>query len=203
MKHATSHFGIASCFAFMTVAIGVLAAPGCSTSGVGDPCVPEQEYNPLFTGFQKGEVNVESKSFQCQTRLCLVNHFQGRTGCKFGQTPDGSPVSASNPCTTPDGQEITGDPNAARKAEVQEQCADRRPDNAVYCSCRCANEEGKTDDGAVYCECPDGFECKQLRSSISEKPSGLTGGFCIKTGTAFNAGSCSDKCNEAVENCKD
>ena len=51
---------------------GVLlaAAPGCSDEGVGDPCTPEQEYDPSFNGFDEKEVNVESKSFQCRTRLC-------------------------------------------------------------------------------------------------------------------------------------
>ncbi len=57
------------------VAVAVLSGTGCTSTGVGDPCTPEQEYDKSFTGFDFHEVNVESKSFQCQTRLCLVNHF--------------------------------------------------------------------------------------------------------------------------------
>ena len=33
------------------------------------------------------EENIESRSFQCQTRICLVNHFQGRVSCPLGQGP--------------------------------------------------------------------------------------------------------------------
>ena len=65
------------------------AGTGCSASGVGDPCIPEQEYNEQFLGFSQKEVNVESKSFQCQTRVCLVNHFRGRVSCPYGQTAAG------------------------------------------------------------------------------------------------------------------
>src|SRR5688500_16223768 len=67
--------------------LGVFAL-GCVSGGVGDPCVPEDEYSTGFSGFSKGEVNVESRSFQCETRVCLVNHFQGRVSCPYGQTQD-------------------------------------------------------------------------------------------------------------------
>ena len=64
----------------------VIAGSGCAQGGVGDPCTPEQEYDVCFPGFDQQEVNVESKSFQCLTRLCLVNHFQGRVSCPYGQS---------------------------------------------------------------------------------------------------------------------
>ena len=69
----------------------LLAIPACTDEGVGDPCTPEQEYEPSFTGFDDKEVNVESKSFQCRTRICLVNHFRGRASCPFGQSAEGNP----------------------------------------------------------------------------------------------------------------
>src|ERR1700742_1784807 len=47
----------------------LLAAGGKCDEGVGDPCTPEQEYDTTFMGFDEKEVNVESKSFQCRTRL--------------------------------------------------------------------------------------------------------------------------------------
>ncbi len=85
-----------SFFAVMVVGVAGLAlAPalleGCGQTGVGDPCIPEQEYDQQFNGFAPGEVNVESKSFDCQTRLCLANHFQGRVTCPYGQTKTGAP----------------------------------------------------------------------------------------------------------------
>jgi hypothetical protein len=61
----------------------------CQSGGVGDPCTPEDEYDPQFAGFKVTQENIESRSFQCQTRICLVNHFQGRVTCPLGQpTPE-------------------------------------------------------------------------------------------------------------------
>src|SRR6266478_7027172 len=69
----------------VTLALGVLAF-GCQSGGIGDPCTPEDEYQQFFSGYEATEVNIESKSFQCETRLCLVNHFNGRVTCPYGQT---------------------------------------------------------------------------------------------------------------------
>lgn len=60
-------------------------AGGCQSGGVGDPCTPEDEYQQSFSGFSPSEVNIESRSFQCETRVCLVNHFRGRVTCPLGQ----------------------------------------------------------------------------------------------------------------------
>ena len=65
----------------------------CQSGGVGDPCTPEDEYSPQFSGFKVTEENIESRSFQCETRICLVNHFQGRVSCPLGQE---TPVSCSS-----------------------------------------------------------------------------------------------------------
>lgn len=58
---------------------------GCESGGVGDPCIPEDEYNENFSGFKLSEENIESRSYQCESRICLVNHFQGRVSCPLGQ----------------------------------------------------------------------------------------------------------------------
>jgi len=147
-----------------------LAPVGCSQTGVGDPCVPEQEYDPTFAGFDPGEVNVESKSFDCETRLCLANHFQGRVTCPYGQTTAGGPPAGpgggvakdadGNPigvnvaaagaaanvvgCVVPGTtQAVTGQGGSAGST-VQPQCLQRLTSNAVYCSCHCANTTGRT-----------------------------------------------------------
>ncbi|WP_394831863.1 hypothetical protein LVJ94_35640 [Pendulispora rubella] len=171
-----------------------IAAPGCnSTQGVGDPCRPEREYDATFNGFDVDEVNVESKSYQCQTRLCLVNHFQGRVTCPFGQKIDGTPREDGLPnCILPGtvDSKVTGSPDPKIGAEVKPNLVDRLPEKAVYCSCRCANADGSTDDGANYCECPDGFTCEQLVASIGKEFSQeLSGGYCIKSGTKYNSAS--------------
>jgi hypothetical protein len=177
-----------------------LASPGCADQGVGDPCTPEQEFNPSFLGFDEKEVNVESKSFQCRTRICLVNHFRGRASCPYGQSADGKPLTAGDPnkdgCAIPGTKDkVTGLSNPAdpasfvdprRKAGVAPQCRDRSKDKAVYCSCRCADKNGEKPSGESFCECPDGFACRPLVTSIGAGNEGLTGSYCIKNDTEYN-----------------
>jgi hypothetical protein len=181
------------------LAIGLLlASPGCKDTGVGDPCTPEQEYDPGFLSFDVKQVNVESKSFQCRTRICLVNHFQGRASCTYGQSIDGTkPTGATSACTVPGApdQAITGltnpsDPNSfsdpKKKALVPPQCVDRSADKTVYCSCRCADINGDKPSDQTFCACPDGFACTPLVTSIGKGNEGLTGSYCIKNGTDYN-----------------
>jgi hypothetical protein len=204
--------------------VAVISGTGCSATGVGDPCIPEQEYDPTFAGFDYHEVNVESKSFQCETRLCLVNHFQGRVSCPYGQnaTATGSFVPSGNePCkgtkpgdqtsacctpgiyqqVCPAGSDQNGNclatgsgsgggdggaPTMSQTQVVQPNCADRPASVAVYCSCRCANVDGKTDDGANYCTCPDGYDCSQLVAATGVAGENLTGAYCVKHNTEYN-----------------
>jgi hypothetical protein len=96
----------------------------------------------------------------------------------------------------------TGNPaDTKKKAKVDPSCTDRTADKAVYCSCRCANIDGKTDDGANYCTCPDGFTCEQLVTSIGQGDTGLTGAYCIKNGTKYDrANACQLTCDPTVKN---
>jgi len=165
--------------AFCAVVTGVVSQ-GCNRGGVGDPCIPEQEFDTQFPGFDPGEVSVESHSFQCATRLCLVNHFRGRVTCPYGQN-----------CETPNDNAVG--------VTVQPQCTDRAANDVVYCSCRCANADGRTDDGANYCPCPDGFQCSQLVQPIPSHDQGLAGAYCIKKGTAYEpASACTLSCDPNV-----
>lgn len=197
-------------------AVVVVSSTGCSATGVGDPCIPEQEYDPTFAGFDPREVNVESKSFQCETRLCLVNHFQGRVSCPYGQNITATAANLSAPgtnepcnnqkptdqnsaCCTPgiyqpvkpttnigSGGGDGGGGSGSNNYSVLPNCTDRTASTAVYCSCRCANVDGNTNDGANYCTCPDGYDCTQLVAQTGVAGENLTGAYCIKHNTAYN-----------------
>jgi hypothetical protein len=207
---------LATCFA-----VAVVCGTGCASTGIGDPCTPEQEYRPDFVGFNVNEVSVESKSFQCQTRLCLVNHFQGRVSCPYGQKADGSAtgMAGNASCTDANGvnagcctpgviQAVTTPLDASgmpvdtiMKKTVPPQCTLRTSDKAVYCSCRCQNVNGLTNDGANYCTCPDGFTCTQLVTSIGQGDQGLTGGYCVKNGAGYDVNSACTPCDSTALNC--
>ena len=174
------------------------AALGCNPGGVGDPCTPEDEYQQNFNGFQVTETNVESRSFQCETRLCLVNHFQGRVSCRRGQTSaQGAPYSDpptnqaqnaewSPKCSIPGTQVSTTDRASVDNinVEVPPQLVDRQTDQAVYCSCRCDGP----DANARYCECPEGFQCEPLVDDLKIGGGGgqLAGSYCIRAGSKYD-----------------
>ena len=176
--------------ALVTLALGVLAF-GCQSGGIGDPCIPEDEYQQFFSGYEDTEVNIESKSFQCETRVCLVNHFKGRVSCPYGQTE----MQAAQPMGPDEGQlcHIPGTSTEATriKVAVNKQLTGRRAGDTVYCSCRCAG----ADSSARYCKCPTGFQCTNLLDPIPRLFSvELAGSYCIKNGTDYATSQASLPC---------
>jgi hypothetical protein len=167
--------------------VAMLASPGCEPSGVGDPCIPEEEYHTDFAGFAVTEGNVESRSFQCETRVCLVNHFRGRVSCPYGQNltdpaVQQAPGTDTRRCVVPG---TSGD-NAddVIDVSVDAQLVDRPADRSVYCSCRCAGP----DPNARYCECPSGYSCDEVLPHLGSGlgSSQLAGSYCIKVATNFD-----------------
>jgi hypothetical protein len=166
---------------FAGLALLAWTALGCESGGVGDPCIPEDEFDDEFSGFALGEVNVESRSYQCETRVCLVNKFQGRVSCPYGtngSAPDPTAtqtVDHNLPCEVPSfGGNV--------KVPVTPQRTERKPEVSVYCSCRC----GGDDPNARYCECPSGFECADIvpkRNDGTQSQGGLAGSYCIRNGS--------------------
>lgn len=171
----------------LLVGLGAVAV-GCNEGGVGDPCIPEDEYQVDFAGYSEKEVNVESRSFQCETRVCLVNKFRGRVSCKYG----------GEDCKTPDRQDNI-------VVAVEPQLIERRPIDAVYCSCRCAGIGGAKNDGAPYCDCPEGFRCEDLIKDFDLGNKQLAGGYCVKEGTERTPESIDTikRCNKNDQNCND
>jgi len=163
--------------------------------GVGELCIPASERQNQFSGFAVDEVSLDLGSPDCQTGLCLVNHFQGRVSCPYGQSqaevdawqelpgPDGYGTGRGGLCAIPG---TNGDRDIDRiTVPVAPQRQLRQSADAVYCSCRCANAEGATNDGATYCACPTGFDCVQLVDDIGLGSSAWAGGYCVRSGTEY------------------
>jgi hypothetical protein len=157
--------------------ISAAALAGCEPGGVGDPCIPDAEYSTTFSPFSIKEIYFEVQSMTCETRVCLVNHFQGRVSCPLGQS-DGT----SEPgCYVPGAAQE--DESTRVKDPVPAWDLDRPPERSVYCSCRCDGP----DPGARYCECPSGYACTELApEGLSDTKQGLKGSYCIKRGTEFS-----------------
>jgi hypothetical protein len=160
--------------------LALVSSLACESGGVGDPCTPEDEFFDTFSGFSLEEVNVESRSFQCETRVCLVNKFQGRVSCPYGTNgtnpdPTAIPTVPHNlPCEVPGLGGFVSAP-------VDPQLQARSPDVAVYCSCRC----GGDDPNARYCDCPSGFECADIVQNRGGNTgqTQLAGSYCVRNGS--------------------
>ncbi len=171
-----------------------------ASSMIGAACVPPQEDNASFGGFDVQEVNVGTNAAACGGSACLANHFQGRVTCPYGQSAAGQAPQGASACTVPGTSEPVTQP-------VAPQCTSRTAANTVYCSCRCANANGQTNDGASYCACPGTMICTQLVGAFGSLPDGgldtLSGAYCIKAGTAYDpsTSSCSALCDPATASC--
>jgi hypothetical protein len=141
---------------------------------VGSPCLPAVESIADFSGFGLNEVNVEFGSADCDSTICLMNHFQGRVSCPYGQTSEQT-MTASHACFVPR-------TNLPVVVAVEPQLADRTAEKHATCSCRC--------DGpgpGPFCACPSGTQCRPIVREL-----GVTGGesfegsYCIPTGTYFD-----------------
>jgi hypothetical protein len=166
---------LVSSFAILAFGACVL---GCPSGGVGDPCIPNTEYNPKDQGASESGAQIEDRSFQCETRLCLINHFRGRVSCPFGNSKGGSTYNSEPDCYIPGTNQKVDDGVA-----VKPQCEDRK--DSVYCSCRC----GGPDTAAKYCDCPSGFLCQEVTHPLTDTSSMRKGDkFCVRQGDLVDDG---------------
>jgi hypothetical protein len=172
-------------------------------AATGTACTPSSELHAAFAGFSEQEVSADANNASCGGGTCLVNHFRGRTSCAYGQDEQGNPPGgATRACTVPGTSDPVRPNNSQTGQSVVPQCTDRRASETVYCSCRCANPGGRTDDGATYCSCPDGFQCAQLVTSIGPATDGTAGAYCMKNRTAYDrASACVAICDAFLHNC--
>lgn len=170
-----------------------------SATSVGASCVPSAELSASFPGFDYHVVTLDENNAACSGAVCPVDHFQGLTDCPYGQDSNGNPPPPiTSGCTVP-GTSTPVRPNGTESGQtVEPQCLDRRPNQSVYCSCRCANAEGSTDDGASYCTCPSGYACTQVVPATQAD----AGAYCIQSGTAYDSANvCAETCGPELGNC--
>ena len=173
-----------------------------SAASVGSSCVPSPELSASFAGFTEQAVTLDENNTACSGAVCLVNHFRGLTACPYGQDANGNPFPPiTSACSVP-GTSTPVKPNDPKAGNaVLAQCLDRRASRAVYCSCRCANAEGSTNDGATYCTCPSGYACTQVVPAI-QSGDPRAGSYCIQNGTAYDpSNACSAECSSNLGNC--
>lgn len=153
---------------FSIAAIGALPL-ACQSGGIGDECIPEDEYNSAFAGFKLTEENIESRSFQCSTRICLVNHFQGRTSCPEGQP---TPTACAPSDLMKAGQDKGNCPTLLGDENTKAMCveADVLADDCVPpVACSTAKDCGNRACVSGKCAdpCPSGLRCDPNRKVCS------------------------------------
>jgi hypothetical protein len=160
-------------------ALGVVPV-ACQSGGVGDPCTPEDEYSPTFASFHVDLANIESRSFQCATRICLVNHFQGRVSCPLGQPGAGTMGATIQECTgigdtsCPDGKDCKASDVFAPLCTV---CA---PGSTGCTPVACPSGYGLSCDAASgSCVCDNPQKINGVQYQCDADPT-CTGSNCLK-----------------------
>jgi hypothetical protein len=162
--------------------------PRSSAKHVGKACVMSVESNPTFAGFGVEEVTVEGANPGCGSGVCLVNHFQGRASCPYGQTDDDALLAPQ--CFTPGRSDPVVVP-------VAPQVENRQSEVAVTCSCRCAGP-----GGGPFCSCPSGYECLDLIPAFPfASAEGVAGSYCVASGTRYT-GIPGLECDRQILNCE-
>ena len=176
------------------VSVGTLMTlpVACQSGGIGDPCTPEDEYNTQFPGFKVEQENIESRSFQCQTGICLVNHFQGRTNCPAGQPP---PAQCNG----------LGDTSCSNgRACVLSQtyapaCAPcDRADPTCVDTCQAAGFADRCDAGSSYCGCTSDQTISGVQFRC-EPAANCTTGSCPRV---LNSYVCHQPATDTITNCQ-
>jgi hypothetical protein len=148
---------------------GAPSVPLPTPAALGESCVGGDEWVPYFAGYAAKEVNVEDRAPQCESSICLINHFQGRASCPYGQAKGGTD------CLLPDGTGTVVTP-------VQPQLQARQANVASICSCRCDG-----DGPGPYCTCPESMQCEPLVEDLHLGVGDLAGSYCIPKGSQYGS----------------
>lgn len=183
---------------------------------VGRPCLPAEEDDPAFLGFDAQEVRFEATPTDLakpNVVVCVAYHFRGRTTCPFGQDARGTALPIVDgaaggpfppgvgPCKTLEGAPVTGDRSVdpIDGALVHPQCADRPPSKGVFWTCRCADADGRPGDGD--CDCPNDTTCRDMFNPTGI-PEGSGAYFCVPKDDFWDPfESCATACDPATASC--
>lgn len=141
---------------------GSLPTSTANTSGaaLGRPCLPQEELSPDFPGYTVSGVSVERGNPTCKSGVCLIQGFQGRASCPYGQ------IDANGGCVTASGEPVS--------VSVEPQLVQRRADLGATCSCRCAGS-----GPGPYCSCGNGMKCLPLLASVGLDEDDSAGSYCV------------------------
>jgi hypothetical protein len=114
---------------------------------IGVPCILEDESQPDFSGSSQREMYAGGTTLdECDSGVCLANHFQGRVSCPYGQTTE---QAASDPtCFVPGANEPV-------TVAVDPQLLSRPAATTMTCSCQCGGP-----GAGPFCNCPSGTVCE-------------------------------------------
>jgi hypothetical protein len=172
------------------IAIAFFFTTACSSDDddekdVGKPCTPADENDPTFAGFSEQEVSVATGATDCETGVCLVNHFRGRVSCPYGQSADDIELSCLVPGTS-----------MPVLVPVEPQDSTRSGDVAATCSCRCAGP-----GPGPFCSCASGTECIPVVDNLGLPGSTeVAGSYCIVPGAKWDTFQGPD-CDPRILNC--
>jgi hypothetical protein len=143
--------GIAGAIAVLLTA--AVVGIGCAEEMVGAPCTPETDKGDFNVALQGTTYSIETRSVQCETRICLT-----KTDQMF------SPFDCK------------ADPTIENCEDVQSKqsfcsCRCKDGDGHTY--------QSNPDKYDYLCECPPNTLCEEVLTKIEEAPVKIAGSYCI------------------------
>lgn len=129
-----------------------------SAGNIGDPCLSGDEANPAFEGFRVNETTFISPVAACSSKICLVNHVQGRADCPLGQP-------APTPCSGPGDTSCGSGSSCVAAGQNGPTCYLTSVDggtpvlDASNCASGVCNTARKTCQCTSDAQCPQGTAC--------------------------------------------
>jgi hypothetical protein len=152
---------------------------------LGGGCDPLSELDPEFGGFSLEDLSIDEGTPACTTGICVIQGFQGRVSCPYGQLNERS-------CLLPgSGESVV--------AAVPPQLVARPPWFGAVCSCHCAGP-----GPGPYCACPSHLKCTHLVDDFGFGARELAGSYCLPEGAQYVRESvdASSECERELQNCE-